>query len=519
MSVAEISQLHARYVRLTDRFKSMWTYHQFASGVFKNLVKAALPYKIEFQSTFDRMKATSATLNASQVQEATTALRLCELALERAAVELLRADEQITASVLRRFFEKLKRQDETIVHQLIKFYLYTESLEGEHRDKLDYLFTRIGENFIAERGEYDSRDSLEFRERVITLVGLLPQSDAPQDEVMRLIRAVHAVRDDIRSARAFEDLTEKHLLKNARMFKHRLGNLYFHPDILMAIIELNVAAKNKFLRLYADDEDRIVDDSRKLVEHGPAIERNFGEKNPELVSEIARFRDFKERFDAGRADSNVKHDVVTRLKQSMTSILAQLDRTLGFEEDGSGDLPPAFFTDVERVESIRGRFGYDGTLEPFLLQIATALDFLDPAAMPEEIAEMPSVHELRLEPWEIAAYQKLFSRRSAEGDEDHEDLWTLFLRAAALRLRIDKEARALAIAINSGVAPDDALIARARSSLDVAKEVDERFNRFLHDAAYSNPSILHQLYRSRFRLLRGFSGLWLIFDRGGRGKS
>jgi hypothetical protein len=26
--------------------------------------------------------------------------------------------------------------------------------------------------------------------------------------------------------------------------------------------------------------------------------------------------------------------------------------------------------------------------------------------------------------------------------------------------------------------------------------------------------MLRQLYRSRFRLLRGFSGLWLIYDRG-----
>ena len=43
---------------------------------------------------------------------------------------------------------------------------------------------------------------------------------------------------------------------------------------------------------------------------------------------------------------------------------------------------------------------------------------------------------------------------------------------------------------------------------------DEHFNDFLHEAVYySNARILHQLYRSRFRLLRGFSGLWLIYDQ------
>ena len=499
----------------------MWTYHQFASGVFKNLLKASLPYKIDFQSTFDRMKAASATLTASQLQQASAALGLSELALDRAASELLRADEHITASVLRRFFEKLKRQDETIVQQLIKFYLYTESLEGEHRDKLDYLFTRIGEEFIADRGEYDARDSLEFRERIIALVSLRRLADAPQQEIVRLIRAARIIRDDIRGARAFEELTEKNLLKNARLFKHRLGDLYFHPDVLLAIVEMNVATKNKFMRLYADDEQRMVEESRKLVEHGAAIERNFGEKNPELMQEIARFRDFKERFDAGRAGSNVKHDVITHLKQSMTHILAQLDRTLGIDEQApTGDLPAAFFTEVERAENIRARFGFDSALEPFLIRIASSADFLEPEAMPEDLADEPGVRELRLEPWEVAAYQKLFGRRPAEADEDNEDLWVLLLRAAALRLRVDDEATNLAAANAAGIAPDDALLTRARGSLDCAKELDEAFNGFLHDAVYyANPKILHQLYRSRFRLLRCFSGLWLIYDRGGRQKS
>jgi len=60
-------------------------------------------------------------------------------------------------------------------------------------------------------------------------------------------------------------------------------------------------------------------------------------------------------------------------------------------------------------------------------------------------------------------------------------------------------------------------MAKAKQSLDFGKELDEHFNDFVHEAVYySNPKILHHLYRSRFRLLRGFSGLWLIYDRGGQ---
>ncbi len=518
MSVAEIGLLHGRYVRLSDRFKSMWTYHQFASGVFKNLVPAPLPYRVDFQNTYDRIKAASVTLNASQVQEAAAALGLCELALDRVATQLLRADDQVSASVVRRFFEKLKRQDESIVHFLIKFYFYADAVEGDRRDKLDYLFTRIGEDFLPDRTEYSSRDSLEFRERIIALVSLLRPIDAPQEEVVRLIRAIRGIRDDIQSAQAFEELTERNLLKNARLFKHRLGHLYFHPDILMAIVELNVTTKNKFLKLYSDEEHRIVDDAQKLIEHGPAIERNFGYTNPELLEEIARFREFKQRFDTSRAASNVKHDVITHLKQSMSNILTQLDRGLGGDEmETAAELPPSFFSEAEQADNITSRFGNDPILHRFLIRIASAIDLADPSVMPEEIAEFPNVKELRLEPWEIGAYQKLFDRRAPEADEDNDDLWVLYLRAAALRIKVDEEATMLAASIAAGVLPDNEILGLAKQSLDCGKELDEQFNDFLHEAVYySNPKILHQLYRSRFRLLRGFSGLWLIYDRGGQ---
>jgi hypothetical protein len=484
--------------------------------VFKGLLQAPLQYHVDFQNTYDRIRAANANLHASQIQEAASALGLCELALDRISTQLVRADDQVSASSVRRFFEKLKRQDEGIVQYLIKFYLYSDAVEGDRRDKVDYLFTRIGEEFIADRAEFASRSSLEFREQIISLVALLRTAEAPQEEVVRLIRAIRGIRDDIQSAAAFEELTERNLLKNARLFKHRLGHIYFQPDILMSIVELNVATKNKFLRLYAEEEERIVDDAQKLIEHGPAIERNFGYTNPELVEEISRFREFKQRFDVSRSTSNIKHDVITHLKQSMTNILTQLDRGLGGDDSENSDLPLSFFSEAERVENITSRFA-DPLLHPFLMRIAEAIDVADPSVMPEEVAEFPNIKELRLEPWEISAYQKLFERRPAETDEDNEELWTLYMRAAGLRLKVDVEATMLAASTGAGVSPEPELLAAAKQSLDCGKELDEQFNGFLHEAVYySNPKILHQLYRSRFRLLRGFSGLWLIYDRGGQ---
>lgn len=474
----------------------MWTYHQFATGIFRNFLGAPPPYDLDFHTIHDDIKAAAAQLNAAS-------LEAVEKKLESATQTLLTADDRIGASLLRRFLEKLKRQDDAIIECLIRFYLYADAVEGDRRDKIDFLFTRLGEDYMAGRGEYVSRESLEFRDRIISIVAAMRRAEAPRDEVIRLIRAIRTMRDDLINATTFDELSGKNLVKNARTFKHRVGDLYFDPDVLLAILALNIVAKNRFSQLYAAEEQRILEDAKKLMQHGEAIERNFGETNPLLVDEIARFRDLAGRFDSARAESNMKHDVVSQLKASMNSILAQLDHGLDVEEGSDEPFPPSFFDETQQLETLRERFGRDEVLIHHLARIGQAIN-----------AGEEAVQELRLEPWEAAAYDKIFEHIEAEADEDNEELWYLYLRAAALRIKVDEEATILATAMAAGVHPENDLLVRARQSLDSAKELDEQFGDLLQQAVYySNPKIVHQLYRSRFRLLRGFSGLWLIYDR------
>ena len=514
MTVAEVSALHSRYVRISDRLKAIWTAHQFVSGVYRHFLSEPVPYELDFNHLYDRVKGIGGMMNVAEARAARAALDDAEIALIEASRKLILADEHIGPSVLRRFFEKLKRQDDSIIGFLIKFYLYADAVEGDRRDKLDFLFTRLGEDFISSRDEYVARESLELRQRIIALVSALHVATPPQEEVVRLIRAVHSMRDDIQSVEKFDELAERNLLKDARTFKHRVGDLYFHPDVLLAIIEMNVAAKNRFRGLYGGEEQRLVEDAGKLMEHGQAIERNFGETNPALMEEISRFREVKERFDSLRAQSNVKHDVVTLLKASMANILSQLDRGLVGDDSERIEPPATFFDETRQTDALAAKFGRDEPLIEYLLRISSALDYVDVAIAPDDVVDLPCARELRLEPWEGTAYQKLLERREPEAEEDNEELWMLYLRAAALRIKVDEEATILATAMAASVKPEPELLARAKRSLDCAKELDEQFGDFLQEAVYyANRRILHQLYRSRFRLLRGFSGLWLIYDR------
>jgi hypothetical protein len=515
MTVDAAGDLQTRYARISDRFKAAWTSHQFASGVFGQILGEELPYEIDFRSLFEQIKTAGRVLSGTYPSEASALLDQLEDTLHETAQLILKADARISPSLLRRFFDRLKHPDDSIVDCLIKFYLYADAVEGDRRDKLDLLFTRVGEDFDAGREVFVLREALALRQHIIELVSLLRVAKAPRDEVVQLIRAIKRIGDDIQGAAAFDDFAERNLLKDARTFKHRVGDLYFDPDVLLAIIEMNVSAKNRFHRLYGNEERRLVEDADKLMQHGAAIERNFGDANPALAGEFAHFRLLREQFDSSRAQSNVKHEVVSRLKASMNTILAQLDQGLDPEIE-TAELPPTFFDEARKIGSMTARFGRTEPLLEYVLRIDAAIEAADPALTPEELVDTPDARELRLEVWEVAAYQKLVDRLLSEAEEDTEELWLLYVRGAALRLKIDEEATILAAAISAGVHPEQELLAKAKKSLDLAKTLDEEFGDLQQEAVYySNRRILHQLYRSRFRLLRGFSGLWLIYDRQG----
>ncbi|MDQ3281405.1 MAG: hypothetical protein M3Q69_08335 [Acidobacteriota bacterium] len=512
MTVIEAGALQSRYARISDRFKAIWTAHQFASGVFATFLSEPLPYDIDFRAIFASIKAAARSLSGTYPMEAAAQLDAVDESLDAATRHILAADAKISPSLLRRFFERLDHPDESLIECLVRFYFHADAVEGDHRDKVDLLFTRLGEDMDELRGGFVVREALALRQRIVELVSHLRVAAPPHEEVVQVIRAIRSIRDDIESAERFDELSERNLLKHARTFKHRVGDLYFDPDVLLAIVELNVAAKNRFLRLYDREEQRLVAESDKLVEHGSAIARNFGSTNPALVEEIARFRLLRDQFDASRAQSNVKHEIVMRLKASMNAIMAQLDRGLDPEVEPP-ELPPAFFEEARAIGSMTARFGRSEPLLEHVLRIDAAIEGADPALAPEELVKAPGARELRLEPWEAAAYQKLVDRRPAEAEEDTEELWLVYVRAAALRIKIDEEATILSTAVSTGVHPDADLLARAKKSLELGKELDESFSDLLQEAVYySNRRIHRQLYRSRFRLLRGFSGLWLIYD-------
>jgi hypothetical protein len=90
------------------------------------------------------------------------------------------------------------------------------------------------------------------------------------------------------------------------------------------------------------------------------------------------------------------------------------------------------------------------------------------------------------------------------------------LQTAALRVRIDEEAREIDRLKSRDRELLDSALERAAQTLQRAAEMERRFHWFIDDALYrGDTENLDPLHRTRFRLLRAYSGLWLLHNEHG----
>ncbi|HVS30092.1 MAG TPA: hypothetical protein VMS98_01440 [Thermoanaerobaculia bacterium] len=140
------------------------------------------------------------------------------------------------------------------------------------------------------------------------------------------------------------------------------------------------------------------------------------------------------------------------------------------------------------------RTNIDNELVPFLQRIERHL----------ETVSLPTSAPPRLEPWEVNAFTK------SDCASTLDDMYCI---AAALRLKIEEEVGDLARARESGVV-DAHLARRIEWTLTRARSVDALFDDLMNKGPFPPHSAeIEQLNRSRLRLIRVFSGLWLLHDQ------
>ncbi len=65
-----------------------------------------------------------------------------------------------------------------------------------------------------------------------------------------------------------------------RELKHEMGRYLFHPELMAGVVETNLAVKNKVRQYYRSEEQRILDESNRILE----LESEVG-SDPPLVTD------------------------------------------------------------------------------------------------------------------------------------------------------------------------------------------------------------------------------------------
>ena len=315
-----------RYTRLSDRFRSLWTFYQFLGGLFKHQGRGALPQTYDFQELHRRLQDLVPRMGLETTPEVEHELQEMGRRLTNIHHGLREIEKEFPPSLLRRFFDHLKRQDEKILVALVKFYLQTDEIDDDTLDKLDILLTRLAEA-PAEDGKALPRDPAEVRPLFSRLAAYVDVSGADQTELAALRNAIRDFRAELGRVADFGTLLTCGLYDRYREFKHQLGSTFFLPEILSEVTATNILARNRFQELYEAEETRILEDTNRIFEIERYLERHPDFAHPDLRRHIEAFRRFRIRFDAGRKEDNIKRDDLLELRQSIHAVLERFDPT------------------------------------------------------------------------------------------------------------------------------------------------------------------------------------------------
>lgn len=517
MSVQDLNRSHRRYISVSHAFRSAWTFHQFIQGLRKVFSDAGLPeYPADFQSLYSRLKEVSQNLNEASIDRVTAQLDEIEEGIEPLNEALLEADQKVSPGHLRQFFQRVKNYDDSILSQLIKFYLYTHDEEqgwvADRLDKADYLTTKLCEEYDDIRDMYQLRDRSRIRELAEGMWSTLGTDTLTDDEVAAAISRIDKLRRDVLDIARIDELHEQGLVDGFREMKHKLGSSYFHPKILQALIETNLVLKNRVQELYKREEQRIVAEYQQVFE----LEREVP-IDGSLGNELSAFREAVDRFEEQLQGENVSLRDLAKLRETVRNLVPRL--TVDTEDSGPYVHPPearAFMEEQEEEEPkaapsepAEASPERDYVAEQYETVIR-ALENTNPNQEPRKALLDPEIFGLGLEPREVIAYRRLFS--GAMCDREIEEL---VLHGAALRLRIEQEVEGI-----KGVL-DDSAVARETEPYVLARNTvrfgDLLLRRFAHHIEMAvlrgDGTEARALQILRMRLTRAYAGLWLLVHR------
>jgi hypothetical protein len=499
-SVDTLQRLHGRYTVLSGRFRATWAFYQYAEGLRKVSPGAdRRDLGPEFQELYGALKSISARLNAEDPGVIEAELDRVEESLGRLTSALAEEDNKVSPQLVRQFLQRVKHDDDNLLTQLIKFYLYAggrSDWSEDRLDKVDFLLTRVAQERDPSADRFVLRERGRVREIATGLWSLLGAEPPPDALVEGVVGELRELRTAVAAAEDLDQLNEGRLVDRYRSLKHGLGRYLFFPRVLYEVLETNLVFKNLIRQLYAGEERRIAADTQRVFD----LERDAA-VDGELDQELGSFRAEVEAFERRLQGDELKLKELARLRERVRSLTARLGQA-----DEGGPAPPA--PPEEPPEEGAG----DAALAEAVARLSAALGEVDPDVPPRRAVLGSEIYPLRLEPRELVAHRRL---AGGDGGGADPELERTILEAAALRVAINQLADEIRGLLDETAGTGEApVFGRIRRLLGLASSQIAGLEAAVERATvYGRTLEAQELTVLRMRLVRDHAGAWLLAMR------
>lgn len=460
----DVNPLQSRYLQLSARFKAAWAFQQLLRGLFR--MDPEVPLGIDpstFQGLFNSLKQVSRGLNgpAETFQPLTSKLSEIAEQMDGVYAVLLAEDHKISPPQIRHYLESISDLDERQLIEIVRFYGLAHrgtDMQATVVDKVDLLLTRLAMHVAGERLDGDTTRLGKVLTGLAESAGSEP---LPAAAVGGLQQQLRQFRTELRLLRSFDELADQGLVQRYRELKHGLGGGLFDPTLLPLVVETNCWFRRRIDELTGGAAVPLTEGYHRLEEFHQPLE----------------------------AESEPVVDPGALL--------------LGEEIEAADPVAASSGEDSALLPDL-------GLLQPHWKELLVQLSRSDHELPPEEASTAAGLRPYRLEAREVVAFRRLSTDEPCD-----RRLERFLLAAAALRWRMSEEVRELHGAISERpdrLAPE--ALASARRSLRAADAFLWHLSHLLEAAvSRDDPGEGRQLQLLRMRMMREYSGLWLLLHR------
>ncbi len=492
MTAETAQQIDRRYSELAGHLRACWAFEQFFHRLRRNLPDREVePSPGDFREVLDQFKELGRDLPSGVPAEIAARLDRFELRLRDRAAQLSVQDSRVSASDLRRFLGRVRRLDEDLLLELLRFHVFAAGVrhwDSDLVDKVDFLLSRLGEEIA---GPLLSHDRIRLTSSLASLWATAP-IEPPNKALLGALRAqiadVEWALDSIEDLAMLED---EDIVGRYRKLKHGLGPLLVEPTIAEAVLRANGRLSRVVQRLHGEEEWHLAANfalMTKLQEDAALSET--------LSIEVESLRLEMERLEEGRRHDDVRNATVRRVRRQVDSILPRMQSPAEqqtseqvLEEPVVEPAEPAKPLSMEEVGEL--------FLQRLFAQLEALLVATDSVDEAETVLQDPGL-PFGLERREIEAFLLL------RGQAGHSSEDRLLLTAAALRLRL----KVLRDHLEAG--EGDEAEREAQSALELGETLLTEFSGRIataeRAAATQDAADLRFL---RVMLMKDFSTLWL----------